>query len=404
MIYKKNYLFVENINAIKIAKKYGTPSYCYSINKLKNNIQGFKKKFKSINPLICFSVKSNNNLQILKLIKNYNLGADVVSIGELLIALKAGISTKKIVFSGVGKTKEEINFAINKNILLINAESESEIKSIETIANRKKKYVNIGIRLNPNVDALTNRKISTGRKIDKFGVDKKSFLQIINKYKFSKYLKIKCLSVHIGSQITDFKPYNKMIKEIDKILLKTNHKFDYVDFGGGMGIQYEKNTKKLNYKKYLRSIQKFLRRNDVKIIFEPGRSIVGNTAILLTKVIYIKETKNKNFIILDAAMNDLMRPALYGSFHQIVPVKKNKKLNKKMHNFVGPICETTDQFLTLKNYPKINENDYLAICDVGAYGMVLASNYNLRAKPPEITVDKSNIKLVSKRQKLKSII
>tara|TARA_X000001036_G_scaffold320110_1_gene298607 strand:- start:1917 stop:3131 length:1215 start_codon:yes stop_codon:yes gene_type:complete len=404
MIYKNNRFFVENISAINIAKKYGTPSYCYSINKLKNNIKEFQNNFKSIDPIICFSVKSNNNLEILRVIKSYNLGADVVSMGELMIALKARIPAKKIVFSGVGKTKEEIAYAIKKKILLINAESESEIKVIEKIAKKKRKKVNIGIRLNPNVDAKTNNKISTGRKIDKFGVDKKNLIKIINSFKFSKYIKIKCLSVHIGSQITNFRPYTRMVKEIDKILSKINHKFDYIDFGGGMGIQYDNNTKKLDYKKYLGSIKSFLRRNNVKIIFEPGRSIVGNAAILLTKIIYIKETSNKNFVVLDAAMNDLIRPALYGSFHKIIPIIRNKKNIKKTHSFVGPICETTDEFLTTKKYSQTKESDYLAICDVGAYGIVLASNYNLRTKPPEIIIDKSNIKLVSKRQKLINII
>ncbi len=404
MIYKNNRFFVENISAINIAKKYGTPSYCYSINKLKNNIKEFQNNFKSIDPIICFSVKSNNNLEILRVIKSYNLGADVVSMGELMIALKARIPAKKIVFSGVGKTKEEIAYAIKKKILLINAESESEIKVIEKIAKKKRKKVNIGIRLNPNVDAKTNNKISTGRKIDKFGVDKKNLIKIINSFKFSKYIKIKCLSVHIGSQITNFRPYTRMVKEIDKILSKINHKFDYIDFGGGMGIQYDNNTKKLDYKKYLGSIKSFLRRNNVKIIFEPGRSIVGNAAILLTKIIYIKETSNKNFVVLDAAMNDLIRPALYGSFHKIIPIIRNKKNIKKIHSFVGPICETTDEFLTTKKYSQTKESDYLAICDVGAYGIVLASNYNLRTKPPEIIIDKSNIKLVSKRQKLINII
>ena len=404
MIYKKNQLFIENVSALSVVKKYGSPTYCYSLNKLEKNILKFKNNFKSVNPLICFSVKSNNNLEILKIIKNYNLGADVVSKGELLIALKAKIPANKIVFSGVGKTNEEINFAIDRNILLINAESESEIKSIIKIANKKKKNVNIGIRLNPNVDALTNNKISTGRKIDKFGVDKIQFKKLLKKYKFSKYVKIKCLSVHIGSQITDFKPYIKMVDEINNFLAKTDHKFDFIDFGGGMGIQYNEKGKALNYKKYMKYIEKFLKKNDVKIILEPGRSIVGDSAILLSKIIYIKETKKINFIILDAGMNDLVRPALYGSMRRIIPLIKKNKFKKKIHNFVGPVCETTDQFLSLVKYYKISEGDYVSICDVGAYGMVLTSNYNLRTKPAEVIVDRSISKLITRRQKLKNII
>ena len=404
MKYIKGKYYVEKVEANKIAKIYGTPSYCYSENKLKKNIRNFKNNFKSIDPLICFSIKSNNNLQIVKIIKNAGLGADVVSKGELMFALKAGISPSKIVFSGVGKTSEEIKYAIEKNILLINAESENEIKIIEKVALSKKKNVKIGLRLNPNIDALTNSKISTGRKIDKFGVDKKNFVKIIEKFKSSKNLTISCLSVHIGSQISNFTPFGKMIKEVSKILSEIKHKFEYVDFGGGMSIQYEKNDPKLNYKKYSSAIVSFLKKNDVKVIFEPGRAIIGNAAVLLTKIIYVKKTKNINFIIIDAAMNDLIRPALYGSTHQIIPIKINKGKVKKVHNFVGPICETSDQFLRTMKFSTLFENDILAICDVGAYGMVLSSNYNLRAKPPEIIVNNSKIKLATRRQKIKNII
>ena len=404
MNFKKNKLYIENIEAKNIAIKFGTPTYCYSFNKLKKNIQSFKNNFKSINPLICFSVKSNSNLQILKEIKKFGIGADVVSKGELLIALKAGIDPKKIVFSGVGKTFDEIKFAIEKNILLINAESESEINEIEKISKNKKKKIDIGIRLNPNIDAKTLKKISTGKDEDKFGVSDLTFLKILRKFKNSKYLNIKCLSVHIGSQITDYRPYKKMIAVIEKIIKKSKHKFDFVDLGGGMGIKYNNETKSFNYKKYNLIIKQFLKKNNVKIIFEPGRSIIANTAVLLTKIIYIKKNKKKNFIILDAGMNDLMRPALYGSTHQIIPVKKNNKIINKIHDFVGPICESTDKFLSLKKYQKINEKDILAIHDVGAYGMALSSNYNLRTKAPEIMINKSSLRVILKRQKLNNII
>ena len=249
MNYKKNNLYIENISAQKIAKKFGTPSYCYSLNKLKFNIRNFNKYFRSINPLLCFSVKSNSNLQILKEIKKMNMGADVVSKGELMMALKAGINPKKIVFSGVGKTFDELKFAINKNILLINSESESEINQIEKISKIKNKKIDIGIRLNPNIDSKTLRKISTGKKEDKFGLTETNFLKAINKFKNSKNLNIRCLSVHIGSQITDYKPYAKMLKVVRSVIKKSNHNFDFVDLGGGMGIKYNKETKKLDYKK-----------------------------------------------------------------------------------------------------------------------------------------------------------
>jgi len=404
MNYKKNSLYIENISIQRIAKKFGTPSYCYSLNKLKLNIRNFKKYFRSINPLLCFSVKSNSNFQILKEINKMGMGADVVSKGELIIALKAGISPKKIVFSGVGKTFDELKFAIDKNILLINSESESEINQIEKISKIKKKKIDIGVRLNPNIDSKTLKKISTGKKEDKFGLTEINFLKAINKFKNSKYLNIRCLSVHIGSQITDHKPYAKMLKVIGSVIKKSNHNFDFVDLGGGMGIKYNKETKKLDYKKYNSIIKNFLNNYRTKIIFEPGRSIIGDTALLLTKVLYIKKTSKINFVILDAAMNDLMRPALYGSRHEIMASIKSKKMIRKKHEFVGPICETTDKFLSVPKFQTLREKDILAICDVGAYGMVLSSNYNLRAKPSEILINQSSSKIITKRQKLNNII
>ena len=404
MNYKKNSLYIENISIQRIAKKFGTPAYCYSLNKLKLNIRNFKKYFISINPLLCFSVKSNSNFQILKEINKMGMGADVVSKGELIMALKTGISPKKIVFSGVGKTFDELKFAIEKNILLINSESESEINQIEKISKIKNKKIDIGVRLNPNIDSKTLKKISTGKKEDKFGLTEINFLKAINKFKNSKYLNIRCLSVHIGSQITDHKPYAKMLKVIGSVIKKSNHNFDFVDLGGGMGIKYNKETKKLDYKKYNSIIKNFLNKYRTKIIFEPGRSIIGDTALLLTRVLYIKKTSKINFVILDAAMNDLMRPALYGSRHEIMASIKSKKMIRKKHEFVGPICETTDKFLSVPKFQTLREKDILAICDVGAYGMVLSSNYNLRTKPSEILINQSSSKIITKRQKLNNII
>ena len=404
MHFKKNKLFIEKVEGSKIVKKFGTPTYCYSLRKLKNNIKNFQKSFNSINPLLCFSVKSNSNLQILKEVKKLGMGADVVSKGEMVQALKAGISPKKIVFSGVGKKTDELKFAIEKKILLINAESESEIFEIERLAKLKKTIVHIGIRLNPNIDAKTLKKISTGKREDKFGLTEKAFLNILNNFKLSNFIKVKCLSVHIGSQITDYKPYSKMIDVLDKIIKKSQHLFDYIDLGGGMGVQYQKKTKSFNYQKYSAIIKKFLKKHNVKIIFEPGRSIIANCAVLFTQIIYIKNTEKKRFIILDAAMNDLMRPALYGSHHNIVPLIRSNKKNKTIHDFVGPVCETTDKFLTVKGFQQLNEKDYVAICDVGAYGMSLSSNYNLRPKASEIMIENKSSKVILKRQKLVNIV
>ena len=393
-------LLIEKVKVETLAKKFGTPSYCYSYKQLKENIKKFKKNFKSFSPLICFAVKSNTNVNLIREIRKLGLGADVVSMGELMMALKAGMNPKKIVFSGVGKTSNEISYAIDRKILLINAESKSEIIEIERIAKLKKKNINIGIRLNPNTDAKTLNQISTGKKENKFGVNEKTFFELMNYSKNSKNLNLKCLSVHIGSQILDYKPYEKMLKVIDRIVKKCKYNFEFIDLGGGMGISYEDKNKKLNYKKYSTAIKKFLKKDKSKIIFEPGRSIVGNISSLIAKVIYVKESDNKDFIILDAAMNDLMRPALYGAKHKTLPSIKTNKISKKIYEFVGPICESTDKFITLKKFQKLKEKDFIVMLDVGAYGMSLSSNYNVRPKPAEILIKGSKINVIKKRQKL----
>jgi len=404
MKYIKKSLSIEKVKIKDIVKKFSTPVYCYSYKQLKENISNFKKSFKSFSPLICFAIKSNTNINIIREIRKFGLGADVVSMGELMMALKAGVDPKKIVFSGVGKTSDEINYAIDKKILLINAESKSEINEIERIAKFKKKIVNIGIRLNPNTDAKTLKQISTGKKENKFGVDEKTFFDLVNYSNLSKNINLKCLSVHIGSQILDHKPYEKMLDVINKVIKKSNHKFKFIDLGGGMGISYEKSDKKLNYQKYNIAIKKFLKNHKSKIIFEPGRSIIGNTGSLISKVIYIKKNDKKDFIILDAAMNDLMRPALYGANHRTLPVIKTRQTSKKIYEFVGPICESTDKFTTLKNFQKLKEKDLVVMCDVGAYGMSLSSNYNIRPKPAEILIKGSKFNVIKKRQKLKDLI
>ncbi len=404
MKYINKKLKIENISVENISKKYGTPAYCYSFKKLKNNISNFKKSFKTFSPLICFAIKANSNLDLIKEIKNLGLGADVVSMGELMIAIKSGINPKKIVYSGVGKTSKEIEYAIDKKILLINAESKSEILEIERIAKTKKRKIQIGIRINPNTDAKTLSQISTGKKENKFGVNKIIFKELVSYCKKSNNLDLKCLSVHIGSQILDHKPYEKMLDTISKLLKEIDHKFEYIDLGGGMGISYNDKIKELSYKKYNFAIQKFLKNYKSKIIFEPGRSIIGNTGSLISKIIYIKKSEKKDFIILDTAMNDLLRPALYGAKHRILPSIKKNKISKKVYEFVGPICESTDKFSTSKKFQQLNEKDLVVILDVGAYGMSLSSNYNVRPKPIELLIKGSKIKIIKKRQTYKELL
>ena len=401
---RKNNLCVENITAQKLVKKYRTPFYCYSLSQLKNNYNVLNSAFRNVKPIICFSVKSNSNLTLLKELKKMGSGADIVSIGELLKATKAGINAKKIVFSGVGKTEEEIRMAIKKGVLLINAESESEVNLINKVSKKISKKTSIGIRLNPNITGKTHQKISTGGKDEKFGLTYNDFINLCIKIREMKNLKLEGISVHIGSQITNVKPFKKVLSEINKIINKTKINFKFIDLGGGMGISYTKKEKQLNLKQYAQIVNKFMKDKNSKIIFEPGRFVIGNTAVLITKIIYIKKSNNKNFIVLDAGMNNLMRPALYNAQHQIVPIKKTNKLFRGNLEFVGPICESSDKFSNQKNFSQIKEGDYVGITHVGAYGMSLSSNYNTRPTIAEVMVNGSKHKLIKKRQSLENLV
>ena len=401
---RKNNLCVESISAQKLVKKYKTPFYCYSLSQLKSNFYNFRSAFKNIKPIICFSVKSNSNLTLLRELKKMGSGADVVSIGELLKATKAGISGNKIVFSGIGKTEEEIRAAIKKKVLLINIESESEANLINKISKKMSRKISVGIRLNPNVTGKTHKKISTGGKDEKFGLIYNDFINLSQKIRKMKNMKLEGLSVHIGSQITNIQPFVKVLSIINKIIKKTRINFKFIDLGGGMGISYTNYEKELNLKRYAGLVNKFIKNKNTKIIFEPGRFIVGNAAILITKIIYIKKSINKNFIILDSAMNDLMRPALYGAQHQIIPLKKTNKLIRGNIDFVGPVCESSDKFLSQKNFSKVKEGDYVALTHAGAYGMTLSSNYNTRPIIAEIMVSVSKLKVIRKRQTLKNLV
>ncbi len=401
---RKNNLCVEKVSALSLVKKYKTPFYCYSLSQLKNNFNSFTKAFESIKPLVCFSVKSNGNINLLKELKKMGSGADVVSAGELLKAIKAGINVKKIVFSGVGKTEDEIELAIKKGVLLINMESESEAILINKISKKLSKKTAVGIRLNPNITGKTHRKISTGGRHDKFGLNYKDCINLCKKINNFKNLKLEGLSVHIGSQITDVRPFKQVLSAINKIMSKTKINFKFIDLGGGMGIAYSDKEKKLNLHKYAKLVNQFTKNKKTQIIFEPGRFIVGNTSILISKIIYIKKSSNKKFIVLDTGMNDLMRPALYDSYHKIIPLKKSNKKILGNIEFVGPICESSDKFLNQINFSKIYEGDYVAIINVGAYGMSLSSNYNTRPLVAEIMVNGSKHKLIKKRQSLQNLI
>ena len=402
--YKGQNLFIDNISIQGIANKNITPFYLYSYKKIKDNFENFYSYFKKVNPLVCFSVKSNSNVSILTELGKLGSGADVVSEGELLKALKARINPKKIVFSGVGKTSSELRLAIKKRVLLINVESENEALLINKISRKMNRITSIGIRLNPNVDANTLSKISTGKLDSKFGILSKNFLEFCKKSKNLKNIKINAISVHIGSQITSIAPYKRTLNALRKIIKLSNINFDYIDLGGGFGIQYKNNDKKIDIKKYSNLVQKFQKETNCKIIFEPGRYIVGNTGSLISRIVFVKKNGNKYFIILDAGMNDFMRPALYNAKHEIISVSRSQKRFSGNIEFVGPICESTDTFLKYKNFPFLKEGQYVAITNVGAYGSTLSSNYNSRPLASEIIIKKGKIKIIRKRQKISEII
>ena len=328
----------------------------------------------------------------------------MVSGGELLKALKAGIKPSKIVFSGVGKTEEELKLAIKKKILLINVESESEAILINKIGKKVNKTISIGFRINPNVDAKTHKKISTGKAENKFGISIKNLFSFSKKIKQYKYLKINAISVHIGSQILSDSPYKKTLDILSKVIRDLKIKLKYVDLGGGFGIKYNKRDKQVNLNNYAKLVYNFKKKLNCNIIFEPGRSLVGNTGILVSRIQYIKKGLSKNFIIIDAGMNDFMRTALYDASHDIIPVVKTSKKSNETVEFVGPICETTCKFVKYKKYQKIKEGDFIAITNVGAYGSSLSSNYNTKPLIAEILANKNNFKIIRKKQDLLKLI
>ena len=397
-------LFLEKISLKNFLRKNKSPFYIYSENQIIYNFIKFKNIFKKTDPLICFAAKSNSNVQILKVLGKLGAGVDVVSGGELLKALKSGVKPKKIVFSGVGKTEEELKVAIHKNILLINCESESEALLVNNIGKRLKKHVSIGFRLNPNIDAKTHKKISTGKAENKFGLSIKSFKSFLKKINSLKNIRLNALSVHIGSQILSETPFKKTLSVMQKLIMELKLNLNFVDLGGGFGIDYSGKDKTLNLIKYSKLVEKFAKKINCKIIFEPGRSIIGNAGILISKVQFIKRGSKKSFIILDAGMNDFMRPALYDAFHKIIPISKTSSRMTGAIEFVGPICESTCKFGVYKKYQKLNENDYIAITNVGAYGSSLSSNYNTRPLIAEILINKNKYRYIRKKQNILKLI
>lgn len=403
--YKNGELFAEDVSIKDIVYKVGTPVYIYSYNTLIRHFNAYEKAFESIPHIICFALKANSNSAIIRLLGKQGCGADVVSGGELFRALNAGIPPQKIVYAGVGKTEEEIRYALKSKILMFNVESDNELIEIDRIASKMKTKAPIALRINPDIDPQTHPYISTGLKKHKFGIPIEKALDSYSIANNLKNIEIVGVHKHIGSQITDVTPYVDAIKRILILidtLIKQGISIRYLDIGGGLGITYKEETPPLP-SHLAKSILPLLSKHKLTLVLEPGRSIVGNAGILLTKVLYLKKTEEKEFIIVDAGMNDLIRPSIYGAYHEILPVIKNN--NKTITaDIVGPICESGDFFAKDREIQQVKQGDYLAIMSAGAYGYTMSSNYNSRPRSAEVLVKNGIYAIIHQREKYKDLI
>ena len=408
--YRDGELFAEQVPVQRIAREVGTPAYIYSLATLRRHYRVFDQAFAKVPHLVCFSVKSNSNLAVLRTFAKEGGGFDIVSGGELFRALKAGGDPRKIVFSGVGKKKEEIEYALNAGILMFNVESEQELTFIDQLSRGLGKRAPISLRVNPDVDPKTHPYISTGMKKSKFGIEITRSAELYKKALSLKNLEVIGVDCHIGSQLTSVGPFvdalSRVREYLDRVLVgylrKEGANIRYLDLGGGLGIQY-KDEEPPRPEEYAAALIQGLEGLDVTLILEPGRVIVGNAGILVTEVLYLKETEEKNFVVVDGGMNDLIRPALYGSYQAIRPVL-DKKAGTIVADVVGPICESGDFFAKDREVPRPEPGDLLAVMSAGAYGFTMASNYNSHPKPPEVLVDGDKFYVVRQRETLDDLI
>ena len=405
--YRGNAIYFDNQSIEEITKKIRSPFYCYSLKYLKDQYNLLDNSIDLENYQICYAIKSNSNQSIIKTFSNMGSGADVVSIGEMKRALKANIPPEKIVFSGVGKDYNEIKFALENEILMFNVESVSELKKISDEAVSQSKKAPIAIRINPDISAGGNEKISTGKAQDKFGIDWKEALQVYDFASSLPGIKIKGVDAHIGSQINKIEPFSKsfdILKKITLMLRDKGHTIDIIDVGGGLGVKYKENEVSLDISKYGKLLSKKFSDLGCKIIIEPGRYLTANAGILVTKILGIKKTNIKNFIIVDAGMNDFIRPTLYDAYHHIIPIRKSNSEVIKNCDVVGPVCETGDFFAKDIEIQNVKEGDFLIICSTGAYGSVQSSNYNTRGSIDEIIINNGKYEIIRKRIDEDSII
>lgn len=400
---KDNQLYVEDIPVIQITKEYGSPAFIYSSKAINDNFQSYRNEIRE-GDLICYAVKANSNLHILKLLSDLGSGFDVVSGNELKRCLLAGADKNKIVFSGVAKTEEEIILAIENDILSINIESYGEFERILKVSKELNKKVNCALRVNPDIAIGSHKYIQTGSKTSKFGLDKESVLKISSQCEIDGPIKLTSVASHIGSQISD---ENLILESVDYLieiadeLTKNGHNIEYLDIGGGLGIQY-RDEEEGSPKILLEKVKELLSERDFKIILEPGRSVVGTAGILVSKVEYIKEAGEKKFAIIDAGMNDLIRPSLYEAWHKVIEVD-HQNTDLDLYDLAGPVCETGDVLAKDRNL-KIMPGDHVAFMDVGAYGSVMTSNYNSRLRPIELLVTKDKVQVIKRKESFEDIV
>jgi len=403
-VYHNGELFVENVSLKKIAEKFGTPCYIYSQSALTNAYQQFDAAFEDRDHLICYAVKANSNLAILNLLARLGSGFDIVSGGELQRVIRAGGDAQKTIFSGVGKSVNEMRMALNLNILCFNVESEAELITLNHVAQNMNKVAPVSLRVNPDVDAKTHPYISTGLKENKFGIAVDEAMRIYQAAHLYPYIRFTGIDCHIGSQLSLIEPFveasEKMLQLFDG-LKKQKLDIEHIDLGGGLGIRYN-NEKPPSIKEYISKLCSITRNIKQRLVIEPGRALVGNSGILLTRIEYLKQTPARNFAIVDAAMNDLIRPSLYDAYHEILPVEKST-IEAKNYEIVGPICETGD-FLGHDRKLSIMDGDLLAIMSAGAYGMSMSSNYNTRPRAAEILVVGSQTHVIRQRESIEQII
>lgn len=403
--YKGDDLYCEEVDIKKIAEEVGTPFFLYSHSTLKRHFEAFDKSFTEVSHIVCYSVKANSNLAVLKLFSDLGGGADIVSGGELYRSVKAGVDPKKIVYSGVGKREDEMEYALKEDILMFNVESHQELERLNLIAGKMNKKARISLRVNPDVDPKTHPYISTGLKQNKFGIP---IIDALEEYHFAASLEnIDILGVdcHIGSQLTQVQPFIDALKKVKDLIIKLREEginIKFLDLGGGLGITYDEEEPP-HPTEYGKAIIDEVKDLGLTLVFEPGRVIVGNAGILVSKVLYTKKGEEKNFVIADAAMNDLARPSLYGSFQKVLPVKKNDD-PEIVSDVVGPICESGDFLAKDRELPAFKQNDLLAVMSSGAYGFTMSSNYNSRVKAAEVMVKGDTFEVIREREEYKTLV